>query len=149
MKPIKILVIAFLTVLTVRFSSAQVVTSRPSYPTVEDSIVIIFNAKLGNQGLMGYTGTDVYAHTGVITDKSTSKTDWKYVKATWTTNLPECKLSKVGDDLWELNIGKIRKYYGVPESDKILKLAFVFRNGNGLKQGKDVGDKDIFHRLYE
>ncbi|MDD5766176.1 MAG: alpha-amylase family glycosyl hydrolase [Candidatus Marinimicrobia bacterium] len=149
MRPIRLIAVAFLIVLTAGFSNAQVVTSRPAYPMVTDSIVVIFNAKLGNQGLMGYTGTDVYAHTGVITDKSTSGSDWKYVKATWSTNLPVCKLTKVGEDLWELNIGKVRSYYGVPETEKILKLAFVFRNANGSKQGKEVGDKDIFHKLYE
>ena len=61
-------------------SLAQIVTSVPAVPTDSQSITITYDATLGTAGLKDYTG-DVYAHIGVITDKSSSSTDWKYVVA--------------------------------------------------------------------
>ena len=124
---------------------AQVVTLTPAFPTDQDQVTVVFNAQLGNGGLAG-TSDDVYAHTGVITDASTSPSDWKYVKAGWSTNIPECQLSPVGEDLWQLIITpSIREYYGVPEGETILQLAFVFRNTDGSATGKNEDGSDIFY----
>jgi 1,4-alpha-glucan branching enzyme len=141
--------ILILSSLFINLLQAQVVTSIPAYATVNDSVVILFNAAEGNKGMMGYSGTDVYAHTGVITDQSTSPSDWKHVIAAWNVNLPKAKLEKVGTDLWQLTIGDVRSYYGIPLSEKVLKLAFVFRNSNGSVTGRDIGGADIFLNLYE
>ncbi len=124
---------------------SQVITATPAFPTDQDMVTIVFNAQLGSGGLAG-TSDDVYAHTGVITDASTSPSDWKYVKAGWTTNIPECKLSPIGEDLWQLIITPtIREYYGVPANETILKLAFVFRNTDGSATGKNEDGSDIFY----
>ncbi|MCK4296755.1 MAG: hypothetical protein KAX28_08915, partial [Candidatus Marinimicrobia bacterium] len=135
--------------------SAQIITSIPFYPTINDSVIIIFHANEGDGGLQGYTGNDVYTHTGVITENSQFPSDWKYVKAAWNVNLPECQLTYIGEDLWQLNIGYIREYYGIPTNEKVLKLAFVFRNSDGSKTGRDIdfdsngqGD-DIFLDLFD
>ncbi len=128
---------------------AQVVTTEPAYATAYDSIVVYFHADQGDQGLMNYSGNDVYAHTGVITNLSTGPSDWKYVIAAWNENLPKAKLTKVENNLWKLVIGKPYEYYNVPKSEKILKLAFVFRNSDGSKTGRDVGGADIFYELFE
>ncbi len=128
----------------------QVVTSLPVYATQYDSIVVFFDATQGNQGMMGYTGNDVYAHTGVITNYSTSPSDWKHVIAPWNVNLPQCRLTRIATDLYELVIGYPRQYYNVTDpAEKILKLAFVFRNSNGSVTGRDVGGADIFLDLYD
>ena len=128
---------------------AQVITTEPAFPTANDSVTITFHADQGDQGLMGYTG-DIYAHTGVITDQSTSSSDWKYVKSDWNVNIPECKLTNVGTNLWQLKIGpSIRAFYGIPNGEKILKLAFVFRNSDGSITGRDVGGADIFYDVYQ
>ncbi|HPI28722.1 MAG TPA: alpha-amylase family glycosyl hydrolase, partial [Candidatus Marinimicrobia bacterium] len=37
----------------------------------------------------------------------------------------------------------------IPDGEKILKLAFVFRNADGSKSGRDVGGADIFQNLFE
>ncbi len=101
-------------------------------------------------GLIDYAGDDVYAHTGVITDKSTSGSDWKYVIAEWSTNLPKAKLTKVSANVWTLTISpSIREFYGVPAEEKILKMAFVFRNSGGTVTGRDVGGTDIFYDVSE
>lgn len=129
---------------------AQVVTSTPSFLLETGSCVIVFDASQGNKGLSGYTG-DVYAHAGVITNLSKSSSDWKYVKAAWTENTAACKLKSLGNNKWQFTISPdIRTFYGLPNSTEIVKqLAFVFRNADGSKTGKDVGDKDIFVTVYQ
>lgn len=130
----------------------QVVITDPFYPVENQSVIVYFDATKGNQGLMNYTG-DVYAHTGVITDKSSSPSDWKYVKTSWGQNTPETKLERISTNYYKLTLSpSIREYYGVPASEQILKMAFVFRSGsmvNGAwKEGKDVGNADIFVDVY-
>ena len=101
-------------------------------------------------GLKDYPGDDVYAHTGVITDKSTSGSDWKYVIAAWGTDLPKAKLTKVSANVYTLAISpSIREFYGVPAEEKILKLTFVFRISGGSVTGRDVGGTDIFYDVAE
>ena len=126
-----------------------VVTTTPTYPTVNDSVVVIFDASKGTAGLKGFTG-DVYAHTGVITEYSSNDTDWRYVIAGWTTNVPKAKMTPLGNDLYKITIKPNPKiFYGVPSNEKILKIAFVFRSADSQKEGKDTGGKDIFVPLYE
>lgn len=132
--------------------SAQV-TSDPTFPTDDQSVVITFNAAQGSAGLAGYTG-DIYAHTGVITNNSTGPGDWKYVVTNWGQNTPETKLTNIGVDLYTLEIGpSIRAYYGVPTGETILQMAFVFRSGvqvaGSWLEGKTVSGGDIFVDVYE
>ncbi len=129
---------------------AQIITTVPSFVTEEGSIEVIFDATQGTAGLKGYTG-DVYAHTGVITSKSTSGSDWKYVKAAWGVNLPACKMSSLGNDRWKLVISPdIRGYYNITDaSETVRQLAFVFRSADGSREGKDTGGKDIYVEVYK
>jgi len=139
--------ISFLLLLS--FISAQyVVESEPKFPTIDQSIKVFFFADRGTGGLKGYQG-DVYAHTGVITDQSNKPSDWKYVKTNWGQNTTETKLTRIATDLYEFVINDIRSYYNVPNSEKILKLGFVFRSGDNQKEGKAKGGADIFIELFE
>ncbi|MFO7841907.1 MAG: alpha-amylase family glycosyl hydrolase [Fidelibacterota bacterium] len=129
------------------------VYSEPPYPTENDSIVVYYDASLGNQGLKDFTG-DIYAHTGVITDESENSPDWEYVWMSWpgsgeVVNTEKNRLTKISDNLYQLTIGYPHEYYDCPVSEKILKLAFVFRNSDGTRKGKDTGNEDIFLPLYE
>jgi len=129
--------------------SAQIITSEPPFPTEKDSIIIYYDATKGDQGLMGYTGDDVYAHTGVITNYSTSPTDWKHTIAAWNENLTKARLTRVDTDLYRLVIGYPREYYSMDDPDEeILQLAFVFRNANASRTGRAVGGADIFYDLF-
>ncbi len=129
-------------------SNAQVITTDPVFPVSSGQVVVTFNADRGDMGLKDYTGDDVYAHTGVITNLSGGQ--WKYVVATWTTNLPKAKLTKVSANVYTLSITpSIREYYGVPAGEQILKLAFVFRNSTGTRTGRDVSGADIFYNVSE
>jgi 1,4-alpha-glucan branching enzyme len=135
------------------FSHAQLITTDPALPVVTNAVTITFNAALGSGGLAGYTG-DVYAHTGVITQYSTNGSDWKYVKTNWGVNTPDTKLTRIGTDLYTLQVTpNIRDYYGVPADEKILQMAFVFRSGaqvNGsYLEGKTETFGDIYVDVYE
>lgn len=143
----KFLLLIFFGFIQTGFS--QVVTSIPQFPAENDSIIIYFDAEKGDGGLKGFTG-DVYAHTGVITNLSIDGHDWKYVKTDWGVNIPEIKLIKDSVDHYHLVIGKPRSYYGISNSSEVIKkLAFVFRNADGSKSGRDAGGADIFYDLYQ
>ena len=127
---------------------SQLITTIPAVPIDNQAVTIVFNAALGDKGLMGYTG-DVYAHMGVLTDLSSSGSDWRYVKAGWTVNLPECKFTRTTTDQYELTMTPcIRDFFGVPASEKILNMVFVFRSPDGSKTGRAAGGGDIFVPVY-
>jgi len=132
--------------------NASPVTSEPPFPTVNDSIVVYFDATEGNQGLKDFAGP-VYAHTGVLTSESATTSQWKFVVTEWGEDTPETKLDYISPNLWKLTIGYPRDYYGIPDSVIVTHLAFVFRSslqpGGSYKEGKDVDNKDIFLPLYE
>ncbi|GAB1419911.1 hypothetical protein MASR2M12_26760 [Bacteroidales bacterium] len=132
---------------------AQLITADPVFPTDQSQVVITFDASKGNAGLKNFTG-DVYAHTGVITNLSQSGSDWKHVVASWTTNLPKAKMTRIAPNLYTLTIGpSIRQYYNVPASEQILQMAFVFRSasavGGAYLEGKTELNGDIFYDVYE
>jgi pullulanase/glycogen debranching enzyme len=124
------------------------VTTDLSFPSADQPLTITFDAAQGSQGLINYTG-DVYAHTGVITSLSSGGSDWKYVVADWTTNLPKAKMTRTATNTYTLSITpSIKGYYGVPEGEEILQMAFVFRSSDGTKTGKTDAGGDIFVTVY-
>jgi glycosidase len=119
------------------------VSSNPALPVENKPVTITFDAALGDAGLKDYTG-DIYAYTGVITDKSTSPTDWKYILATWTTNIPKAKLTRVAPNTYTLEITPdIRSFYGIPGGEITKKICFVFRSADQTKSGRAAGGGDI------
>lgn len=124
--------------------SAQVVTTSPSIVQRNSApIVITFHADQGNKGLMGLTAnTPVYAHTGVIL-KGASGSSWT-AAPTWGDNSNKYKLTYVSANTWQLTIPSINEYYGITDAMDVVKLAFVFRNANGSKEGKTESGGDIF-----
>lgn len=137
--------------LSALITQAQVVTSNPAFITQENAgvVEIIFDASQGSGGLKDYTG-DVYAHTGVITAESTSDADWKHAPTKWGDNNAKYKLSSLGNNKYKLLLTpSLQEYYELDPGEKVLKLAFVFRNDTGSKEGKDIGGKDILVTVYE
>lgn len=125
---------------------AQIITTNP--PLLQENstgVVVYYHADQGSKGLMNTPANgEIYAHTGVITDKSSSLADWKYVVADWGVNTPKCKMTYVEPDVWKLEIGDIRSFYGVPAGETVKQLAFVFRNADGTKEGKTSTGGDIY-----
>ncbi len=130
------------------FVSAQVIVTLPVYPTDKDSVTVTFDATKGNGELKDVV-PPIYAHTGVITNLSTSPSDWRYVIANWNQNLPKALMTPLGNNLYQIKMTPdIRLWYGVPASEQILKLAFVFRNSDGSKCGREANGGDIFASVY-
>ena len=128
--------------------SAQVVyTEPPMIQQTTKNFKVYFDASQGTAGLKGYTG-DVYAHTGVITNNSSSSSDWKYAP-TWGDNSEKYKLTREATNLYSLTISDINEYYGVEASEVVERLAFVFRSSDNSLEGKETGGKDIFVDVHE
>jgi len=132
---------------------AQLVVTEPPIPVVTESVTVIFDATLGSGGLSGYTG-DVYAHAGVITQNSSGSSDWQYVKSDWGENTTATKMTRIGQNLYSLQITpSIHDYYGVPLDEDIYQMAFVFRSatqvGGNWLVGKTESDGDIFIDVFE
>lgn len=133
---------------TISLSSiAQIVNVSPAVlREVSENVVITYHADQGNRQLMGYTG-NVYAHIGVITNRSTSSSDWRYASI-WGENIEKYKMSYVGTNTWTLNIGDIRKFFNISEmSEYVKQIALVFRSADGLLEGKTSSNGDIFITL--
>ncbi len=138
----------FLLCLSFSLKLVAQVTTTPAFieKGYKGEITITFNPNEGNKGMVGATAC--YAHTGLITSKSTTGSDWKYA-SDWRGGEDKYKMTKVGEN-WQLTIPNIYTYYGCPESEDILKLAFVFNDGpSGTKEGKTAEGADIFVELVE
>ncbi len=147
MKRLPLLIFAALAFLT-NVAVAQVIITNPVFPTDNDSCTVIYDAALGNGELKNVT-PPIYAHTGVITNLSTCSSDWKYVVTGWNENLPKVLLTPLGNNKYQLKIKPtVRGYYGVPASELIEKMAFVFRNADGSKVGRNADGSDIFVDMY-
>lgn len=123
---------------------AAVVTSSPAVIQQNSTgIVIYFYAKEGSGGLA--SSTTIYAHTGVITNESTNDSDWKHAPE-WLDNSEKYKLQRenLSKRIWKLTIGDLKSYYNLNPGETVKKLAFVFRNADGTKEGKTADGGDIF-----
>ena len=94
-------------------TDAQILSITPVFPTVDDTVTIVYDATQGNSALTGIT--PVYAHTGVITSASTAPNDWKYVQGNWGTADPNVVMTDLGNNLHEI---KYHKYYCQTAIDK-------------------------------
>jgi len=154
MKKMLLVVIASIIVF---FAHAQLLTWSPAFPKEDDAsqtLIITVDATKGNQGLVNYSPTnDIYVHTGVITNLSTPPNNWKYVKFNQNFNQPNAQLQAtyIGNNKWQFTIsGSLKSYYGVPASETILKIAILFRNGNGSKKQTTtyITDGDMYIPVY-
>jgi 1,4-alpha-glucan branching enzyme len=130
-------------------SSAQLLTTVPSFPKDTTSISFTVDCSKGNQGLFNYANTnDVYVHVGVITNLSSTITDWKYVKFTWATTDAAAKATSLGNNKYQYIINNIRGFFAVPVSEQILAVAVLFRNGNGSLVQRNLDATDMYIPIY-
>lgn len=122
-------------------ANGQVVSLNPPFAAQTDNVVITYDASKGNAALLGQSV--VYAHTGVITNLSSSPTAWRLVQGNWGTDDGKVKMTAIGDNKFQLSIN-ITQFYGVPANETVLKLAFVFRNQDGSLVGRETDGGDIF-----
>ena len=142
----KHLCILFIILLSWYSASSQIVVVQPPFPTINDDITVIYDATQGNAGLVGVQ--QVYMHTGLITDQSSTPNDWKYVVGNWGQDDPKVKMINIGNNKHMLSYN-IKTFYSVPANTIIKQLAFVFRNVDGSKEGKTNDLKDIFIPVFQ
>jgi 1,4-alpha-glucan branching enzyme len=130
-------------------SWSQIITTTPTFVTQDGgAISIVFDATQGDAGLKNYSGTDVYAYTGVITTASNGS--WTHTPSTWLDNSAKYLMTSLGNNKWGLTITpSINSYYGVSAGEIVTKLAFVFRNSTGSVTGRNTGGADIFVDVYQ
>jgi len=138
---------------------SQIESVSPAFPTDSDEVEIIFDATGGNGELEGFTG-DVFLWTGVITNESTSSTDWQFVQGTtenpdFSSDFPEfLKATPLGNDRWSFTFSpSVREFYGVDDPSIVIEqIALLFRgvqNGTVTAVGRGPGDSDIFIDIFE
>lgn len=129
---------------------SQLLSWTPDFAKDIDNITITVDASKGNQGLFNYSPvSDVYVHVGVITNLSTSPTDWRYVKFTWATTPPAAQATSLGNNKWQYTINNIRSFFVVPGSETILRIAILFRNGGGTVVQRNADGSDMYVPIYD
>ncbi len=134
--------------------------SNGTAPFLSDSVLfwsITLDANYGNKALLAYTpSTDVYVHMGVITNKSTGASDWKYVSTKWATTTGTGAVNApsvgIGTNKWALTITgqTLRSYFGIKDtSEKIQKVAILFRNGAGTTVQRNADGSDMYVNVYD
>ncbi|MFK7784511.1 MAG: alpha-amylase family glycosyl hydrolase [Crocinitomicaceae bacterium] len=141
---IRISLFSFLALMAIP-TFGQVLDVSPAFPTVDDNVTIVYNAQEGNAALTG--ATPVYAHAGLITDQSTSPTNWLFVQGNWGTADNNVLMTDLGNDLHSITID-IDQFYGYPGTTTVEQLAFVFRNTDGSIVGRSGDGSDIYYPIY-
>jgi glycosidase len=130
-------------------AQASPVTVSPAYFTDTTPITLTYDATLGNAGLANYTG-DVYIYTGVITNLSTSSSNWQHTVNPNGFGTPTAaeKMTAIGNHKYTISFTPRTFYPGLETSTEVVqRLAMVFRGANGTPEGKGVGNSDIFAEL--
>ncbi len=129
---------------------AQLLSWTPGFAKDNDNIVITVDATKGNLGLNGYTPvSDVYVHVGLITNQSTSPSNWRYVPFTWGSTTAAAQATSLGNNKWQYTINNIRSFFGVPAGETILKIAILFRNGSGSQAQRNTDGSDMYIPVYD
>ncbi len=125
---------------------SQILTSDPPFPTQTDQITVYYNVASGNAEIPAST-IPIYAHTGVITNLSTSDTDWQHVQGNWGTADPNVVMTPMGGGLHKIVITPAT-FYGLLGGETVSKMVFVFRNQSGSVVGRNADGSDIYMDLY-
>lgn len=125
--------------------TAQVLSVTPAFPSQNDTVTIIYDATQGNAALTGVI--PVYAHAGLITNQSTSATDWKHVQGNWGTADVSVLMTPLGNNLHKISY-HMPTFYGFGSGVAVQKMAFVFRNANGTTVGRATSGSDIYYDVY-
>jgi hypothetical protein len=115
--------------------SAQIVSLQPTSVGPEDSVILTFDASLGNAELVG--ASKVYIHHGVVTDVPNGTT-WEYVIGNWGQDDGVGEMQPVPGqpDKWQISIApSIRNHFGVPAGTNIFRISCVFRSADGNTKG--------------
>ena len=152
MKSLKLFTTLALSLFSSFLFAQAIVTLSPAFPTENEPVTITYNAALGNGQLADLPlGSKVYAHTGVNIGSSTN---WQFVVGNWATADTRVEMTRIGTtNLYTLTLQpSIRAWYQtnnnssqtIPSGSQITRLAMVFRNADGSREGKTATNGDIF-----
>lgn len=134
-------------------AKSQLLSWAPEFITEPASTVeIICDANFGNAGIKNYTpSTDIYVHIGAITTASANNGDWKGSAFTWGTTNPLANAVSIGTNKWKYTItGGLRNFFNITNpSEKILKIAILFRTGSGTSVLRNTDGSDMFVPVYD
>lgn len=129
----------------------QLLSWTPEFPLDNSTVTITVDCAKGNQGLFNFEGgssNNVYVHIGVITNLSTSFSDWRYVPFSWGTANAAAKATPLGNNKYSYTITNVRSFFGVPAGETIQKICVIYRNATGsLKQVNSDGS-DMYVPVY-
>ena len=147
----KLLLLPFL--LFAFITNAQLLTWTPDFIHETSSpVTVTMDANYGNEELLNYSLTnDVYVHIGVITNYSSNSTDWKHVPFSWGTTDAAAHCTYLGNSNWKYTIsGGLRTFFNMSDpNEKIIKIAILFRNGNGDKVQRNADGSDMYVPVYD
>lgn len=104
----------------------------------EDSLVITYNASLGQTQLIG--ANKVYMHSGYQEAAFGPIAGWV---GNWGQDDGVGEMQSLGNNFWRITI-HVRNYYGLNAGTPINAIAMVFRNEDGTLTGKDDTGSDIY-----
>jgi 1,4-alpha-glucan branching enzyme len=139
----RILILGFALVACIVRLTAQVSCS-PVFPSADDNITLTFDANEGAAGLANFAGT-VYGHFGAVVASQTS-TAWTNVIGNWGTDDARTKMTAIGGGKYTITFN-IRTFFNIPAPSVIYRIACVFRNVDGTKEGKGTGGTDMFYDI--
>jgi len=127
---------------------SQLLTWSPAFPKDNDNITMTVDATKGNHGLMGFSG-NVYVHIGVITNLSTSGTNWLHVPFAWASTTAAAQTTPDGVNKWKYIINNIRSFFNVPAGETIKNIAILFRDGGGNIVQRNSDGSDMYIPVYD
>ena len=147
----KVYIFCFL-LLAVVVGKAQLLSWTPNFIKETDAgVEIICDATKGNQGLLNYTTSDVYVHLGVITNYSTSSSDWKHAPFTWATTPAAAHAVSLGNNKWKFTFTTdLRTFFSMTDAAEHIKnIAILFRSGDGSKKLANSDGTDMYVPVYD
>jgi hypothetical protein len=145
MKDITLLLL--LSFLCIDLQSQVLIYTEPAFPTADDDVTIYFDTSIGNDTLAKNNG-DIYAYTGVITDRSKSKEDWKYIVTNYKNNDTKNLLIEKENGLYTMKYN-IRDYYDLPMAETVLQLAFELRDEDGKLIRPNKDELNFYTPIYD
>jgi len=140
--------------LVVTFANAQLLTWTPSFiQETSMPVTITANATMGNMALKGHNPFDVFVHMGVITTKSKSSADWKYVRGVWPSKFSWEQAKITTNNNWKYTIDSagatLKSYFGITDpNEHILNIAILFRSGDGTLKLANSDGSDMYVPVY-
>lgn len=124
------------------------ITVSPNFPSDSQELTITYDPSRGNSTLAGFTG-DIFVHCGVITDKSSSTSEWRYVKSSvFNAPVSATKMTSLNNGKYKLTLTP-RTFFNVPADEQILQVVMVFRNADGTLVGRNSDGTDIYQPVYD